>query len=73
YTALTTTAKPSEPLWRSWAARLWRAMMRRLPPAPAPLPPRPNSAKIERLERELGIGDPAPEPPTTPFREGLKR
>ena len=52
YGVLAATARPTEPLWYSWPARLWPVMKRHIRPAPQP---RPDYAKIARLERELGI------------------
>ena len=39
---------------------------------PAPLPPRPDYARIARLEWELGVGD-APTRELSPFEQGMKR
>lgn len=56
--------KPDAPLILRWPhigwdliAHSWRT------PAPAPAAPRPDYAKIDRLERELGLVDVEPERP----------
>lgn len=57
---------PNAPRWLRWPAPIWDRIAHG--PRPAPLPPRPDYARIARLEREFGFVDgPAP------FREGVKR
>lgn len=67
----TVGAESDAPLWLSWPLPIWNAIAhdwRR----PTPVPARPDYAKIERLERELGIGD-HPLPELSPFEQGLRR
>lgn len=54
--------RPDAPLWLRWPTIAWNRMMYGRP-VPKPLP-RPDHAKIERLERELGLVDTEPEQPT---------
>ncbi|MEV0220928.1 hypothetical protein [Streptomyces sp. NPDC050704] len=61
-------ASPGAPLWLRWPMPIWNLIAhdwRR----PAPVPLRPDYARIDRLERELDIGDVAPE---RPIRRGPK-
>ncbi|MEU1497227.1 hypothetical protein [Streptomyces sp. NPDC005732] len=46
-------SRPGAPLWLSWPLPIWNALMGR-----RPQPPRPNYARIARLERELGMTEP---------------
>lgn len=55
-------ADSSAPLWLRWPQPIWDFIAhdwRRPPPAPK----RPDYARIERLERELGLADTEPERP----------
>ncbi|MEU5772758.1 hypothetical protein ABZ819_05565 [Streptomyces venezuelae] len=47
------------PLWLSWPAPIWDWIARR-GRRPAPVPARPDYAKITRLERELGMTEERP-------------
>ncbi|MEU0590028.1 hypothetical protein [Streptomyces ardesiacus] len=53
---------PGMPLWIRWPAPLWNAIAHDWR-APAPTLARPDYAKIDRLERELGLVDVEPEQP----------
>ncbi|WP_369214690.1 hypothetical protein [Streptomyces flavofungini] len=61
YAAACGRADPDGPLWLRWPQPVWNWIAhdwRR----PAPAPARPDYAKIDRLERELGIIE-QPKPP----------
>ncbi|GGU62643.1 hypothetical protein [Streptomyces lavendofoliae] len=51
-------AQPDAPLWLRWPHILWDRLLSG--PRPKPAPPRPDYAKITRLERELGLTDEQP-------------
>ena len=53
---------PSAPLWLRWPMPVWNLIAHDWR-KPAPVAQRPDYAKIERLERELGIGYVEPERP----------
>ncbi|MEU8642208.1 hypothetical protein AB0C91_09855 [Streptomyces sp. NPDC048674] len=55
--------RPGAPLWLSWPLRSWNMLMGH----PQPVQPRPDYARIARLERELGMGEQEPE---LPIRHG---
>lgn len=48
-------AEPDAPRWLSWPLPIWNRIAHDWR-QPKPAPPRPDYGKIERLERELGIG-----------------
>ena len=58
----TVGAEPGAPWWLRWPMPIWNAIAHdwRRPPS---APQRPDYAKIDRLERELGIVEPEPERP----------
>lgn len=57
--------KPGAPLWLRWPVPIWNFIRHGRPPKP-----RPNYARIARLERELGLtGSPPPE--LSPFEQGM--
>jgi hypothetical protein len=51
-------SRPSAPLWLRWPLPVWEFIVQGPKPAP-----RPDYARIERLERELGIVDEEPRLP----------
>lgn len=53
-------ARPGAPLWLSWPNALWSRMLKGAPAPEPALQPRADHAKIERLERELGMSDERP-------------
>ncbi|MFF8482295.1 hypothetical protein [Streptomyces antibioticus] len=58
--------EPGAPAALQWPVQVWDVIAhgwRR----PAPACPRPDYAKIARLERELGIGAVEPQPPNRPL------
>jgi len=56
------------PRWLRWPLPIWNKLAHDWR-APSPTPPRPDYAKIERLERELGVIEAEPE---RPMRRGPK-
>ncbi|MER5461690.1 hypothetical protein ABT010_13570 [Streptomyces sp. NPDC002668] len=52
-------SRPDAPMWLRWPTLFWNGTLFRQ--RPAPVRPRPDYAKIARLERELGLSDDAPE------------
>ena len=55
-------AGPGAPLWLRWPLPIWNLIAHDWR-QPAPVEEHPDYVKIERLERELGIGDVEPERP----------
>ena len=53
FACVTVGARPGAPLWLGWPTVAWDYI--RWGRRPAPVRPRPDYAKIARLERELGI------------------
>lgn len=64
-------AEPDAPLWLRWPLPVWNLIAYdwRCPPAASK---RPDYAKIDRLERELGLTD-SPVEELPPFEQGMRR
>lgn len=61
---------PGAPLWLSWPLPIWNLIAHDWR-HPAPVPSRPDYARIAVLERELGLADShLPEP--SPFEQGMR-
>lgn len=62
----TVGAEPGAPLWLRWPVPIWNFIRHGSPPKP-----RPDYARIARLERELGLVD-SHLPELSPFEQGMR-